>query len=103
VEDKFGMGAPIVLLKHSLDPGATEPAVQYNTVIKMKSALVNIGHASVKHQGGAIVGGRDGKRCVTMDAPIYSKFFGHFQSSMHNRMGEKVVQDFGLSRGSVQK
>jgi hypothetical protein len=32
VEDKFGVGAAIVLLKHSLDPGVTETTVQYNTV-----------------------------------------------------------------------
>jgi hypothetical protein len=45
VEDKFGMGADIVLLKHSLDPGVTETTVQYNNVQKMKSAFVNLYHA----------------------------------------------------------
>jgi hypothetical protein len=45
VEDKFGMGAAIVLLKHSLDPGVTETTVHYNTVRKMKSAFVNLYHA----------------------------------------------------------
>jgi hypothetical protein len=34
VEEKFGMGAFIVLLKHSLDPGVIETTVQYNTVRK---------------------------------------------------------------------
>jgi hypothetical protein len=57
VEDKFGMGAAIVLLKHSLDPGVTETTVQYNTLRKMKSAFVNLYHASVEDQGSAIVGG----------------------------------------------
>jgi hypothetical protein len=71
VEDKFGMGADIVLLKHYLDPGVTETTVKYNTVQKMKSAFVNLYHASVENQGSAIVGGRDGKRFVSMDAPIY--------------------------------
>jgi hypothetical protein len=70
VEDKFGMGAAIVLLKHSLDPGVTETTVQYNIVLKMKSAFVNLYHASVENQGSAIVGGRDGKQFVSMDAPI---------------------------------
>jgi hypothetical protein len=98
VEDKFGMGAAIMLLKHSLDPGATETTVQYNTVRNMKSAFVNLYHASVENQGNIIVGGKDGKRFVSMDAPIYSDFFGRFQAGMHNRMGDKVVQDFGLSR-----
>jgi hypothetical protein len=97
VEDKFGMGAAIVLLKRSLDPRVTETTVQYNTVRKMRSAFVNIYHASVENQGSAIVGERDGKRFVSMDAPIYSEFFGRFQAGMHNRMGDKVVHDFGLS------
>jgi hypothetical protein len=97
------MGAAIVLLKHSLDPGVTETTVQYNTVRKMKSAFVNLYHASVENLGSAIVGGRDGKRFVSMDAPIYSDFCGRFQAGMYNRIGDKVVQDFGLSRGIMQK
>jgi hypothetical protein len=97
------MGAAIVLLKHSLDPGVTETTVQYNTVRKMKSTFVNLYHASMEKQGSTIVRERDGKRFVSMDAPIYSDFFGRFQAGMHNRMGDKVVQDFGLSRGIMQK
>jgi hypothetical protein len=103
VEDKFGMGAAIVLLKHSLNHGVTETTVQYNAMRKMKSTFVNLYHASVENQGSAIVGGRDGKSFVSMDAPIYSEFLGRFQAGMHNRMGDKVVQDFGLSRGIMQK
>jgi hypothetical protein len=95
VEDNFGMGAAIVLLKHSLDPGVTETTVQYNFLIFY--------HALVENQGSAIVGGRDGKRFVSMDAPIYSDLFGRFQAGTHNRMGDKVVQYFGLSRGIMQK
>jgi hypothetical protein len=99
VKDKFGIRAAIVLLKHSLDPGVTETTVQYNTVRKMESAFVNLYHASVENQGSAIVVGRDVKRFVSMDAPIYSDFFGRFQAGMHNRMGDKLVQYFGLPRG----
>jgi hypothetical protein len=57
IEDKFGMGGAIVLLKHYLDPRVTETTEQYNTVQKMKSAFVNLYHASVENQGSAIVGG----------------------------------------------
>jgi hypothetical protein len=103
VKYSFGMGGDIVLLKHYLDPRVTESTVQYNTVRKMKSAFVNVYFVSVENQGSAIVGGRDGKKFVTMEAPIYSEFFGRFQAGMHNRMGDKVVQDFGLSRGVMQK
>jgi hypothetical protein len=97
VEDKFGTGAALMLLKHSLNLGVIETTVQYNTVRKMKSAFVNLYHASVENQGSAIVEERDGKRFVSMDLPIYSEFFGRFQAGMHNRMGDKVVQYFGLS------
>jgi hypothetical protein len=62
----------------------------------MKSAFVNVYFASVENQGIAIVGGRDGKKVVSMEAPIYLEFFGRFQTVMHNSMGDKVVQDFGL-------
>jgi hypothetical protein len=103
VEYKFGMGAAILFLKHSFDPGVTETTVQYNTVQKMKSAFVNMYHASVEYQESAIVGGRYEKRFVSMDAPFYSEFFRRFQAGMHNRMGDKVVQDFVLSRGIMQK
>jgi hypothetical protein len=75
IEDKFGMGDAIVLLKHYSDPGVTETTVKFNTVRKMKSAFVNSYHASVENQGSAISGGRDGKRLVAMDASIYSDFF----------------------------
>jgi hypothetical protein len=79
VEDEFGMGAVIVFLKHSLDPGVTETTVQYNTLQKMKSVFVNLYHASVENQGSAIVGGRYGKRFVSLDAPIYSEFLEGFK------------------------
>jgi hypothetical protein len=38
----------------------TETTVQCNTVRKMKSAFVNLYHASVENQGSAIVGGEMG-------------------------------------------
>jgi hypothetical protein len=66
--------------------------------------LVNIYHALVENQGSAIVGGlRWEKICYNTDTLIYSEFFGRFQAGMHNKMGDKVVQDFGLSWGIMQK
>jgi hypothetical protein len=41
----------------------------------MESAFVNLYHASGENQGSAIVGGIDGKRFVSIDAPLYSDFF----------------------------
>jgi hypothetical protein len=95
VEDKFGMGAAIVLLKHSADPRVTETTVQYNTVQKMKSAFVNFYHVSVENQGSAIVGGRDGKRFVSMDAPIYSDFLEVFNLECITEWETKWFKFFG--------
>jgi hypothetical protein len=61
VEDKFGMGASLILLKHFFYPGSMETMVQYTTVRNKKSAFVNLYHAYVDNQGNAIVGGRYGK------------------------------------------
>jgi hypothetical protein len=35
--EDFGMGATLILLKHSLDPGVTETMVQYNIVRKKRN------------------------------------------------------------------
>jgi hypothetical protein len=43
-------------------------------------------------------------RFISMDAaPIYLELFGRLHAGMHNRIGEKVFQDFCLSRGGMQK
>jgi hypothetical protein len=97
VKDSFGMGVAIFLLKHSLNPGVTESTAQYDTVRKMKSAFVNVYFASVENQGSAIVGGRDWKKVVSMEAPIYSEFLGRFQAGRHSRMGDRVVKVLNYS------
>jgi hypothetical protein len=47
LEDEFGAGAAVIMVKHSMDPGVTESTVQFETVRKMKSAFVNLYKASV--------------------------------------------------------
>jgi hypothetical protein len=47
LEDDFGAGAVVIMVKHSMDPGVTESTVQFETVRKMKSAFVNLYQATV--------------------------------------------------------
>jgi hypothetical protein len=42
LEDEFGAGAAVIMVKHSMDPGVTESTVQFETVRKMKSDFVNL-------------------------------------------------------------
>jgi hypothetical protein len=67
----------------------------------MKSALVNMYHASVENESTEIIGGNDGKKQLVIVAPIYHGWYDIAQVVMHQRMGDKVVQDYGLSREAV--
>jgi hypothetical protein len=64
----------------------------------MKSAFVNMYHASVGNESTAIIGGKDGKKQLALEAPIYHVWYDRAQVEMHHRMGDKVVQDYGLYR-----
>jgi hypothetical protein len=59
VEDEFGVGAAVIMAKHSLDPGLTEITVQFETVHKMKSAFVNLYQASVDNASKAFIEGKE--------------------------------------------
>jgi hypothetical protein len=98
LEDEFGAAAAAIMLKHSLDPGVTESTVQFETVRKMKSAFVHMYHALVENQSTAIIGGKDGKNQSVLGTPIYHGWYDRAQVGMHHRMGDKVVQDYGLSQ-----
>jgi hypothetical protein len=46
VKDKTNAGGAASILCHSLDPGRMEDTVQFETVRKMKSVMVNMAHAA---------------------------------------------------------
>jgi hypothetical protein len=98
LEDEFGAGAAAIMARHSMDPGITEDTVQFETVRKMKSAFVNLYQASVENASTAVIGGKDGKKQLVMGVPIYHGWYDRAQTGMHHRMGDKIVQDYGLSR-----
>jgi hypothetical protein len=98
LEDEFGAGAAAIMARHSMDPGITEDTVQFETVRKMKSAFVNLYQASVENTSTAVIGGKDGKKQLVMGVPIYHGWYDRSQTGMHHRMGDKIVQDYGISR-----
>jgi hypothetical protein len=101
LEDEFWDGAAAIMARHSTDPGITEDTVQFETVRKMKSAFVNLYQASVENASTAVIGGKDGKKQLVMGVPICNGWYDRSQTVMHHRMGDKIVQDYGLSRNAA--
>jgi hypothetical protein len=101
LEDEFGAGAAVIMAKHSMDQGVTESTVQFEMVRKMKSAFVNLYQASVDNVSTAVIGGKEGERQLVMGVLIYHGWYERAKTGMHHRMGDKVVQDYGLSRKAV--
>jgi hypothetical protein len=98
LKDEFGAGVAVIILTHSLDPGVMGDMVQYETVRKSKSAPVNMYDASVENKGTSISGGEDGKKLLVLGAPVYHGWYDRAQVGMHHRMGDNVVQNYGLSK-----
>jgi hypothetical protein len=98
LEDEFGAGEAAIMARHSMDPGITEDMVQYETVQKMKSVFVNLYQASVENASMVVIGGKDEKKQLVMGVPIYHYWHDRAHTGMYHRMGDKVVQDYGLSR-----
>jgi hypothetical protein len=98
LEDEFGDGTTIIMARHSMDPGITDDTVQFETVRKMKSAFVNLYQASEENTSTAVIGGKGGTKQLVMRVTIYHGWDDRMQTGMHHRMGDKVVQDYGLSR-----
>jgi hypothetical protein len=65
---------------------------------KMKSSFVSLYQASVDNASMAVIGGKDGKMKLVMGVPIYHGFYDRAHTGMHHRTGDKVVQEYGLSR-----
>jgi hypothetical protein len=97
LEDEFVAASAAMMLKHSLDPGVKESNVQFETVRKMESACVDMCHTSVESESTAIIGGKDGKNQLVLGDPIYHGWYDRAQVGMHHRMGDKAIQDYGLS------
>jgi hypothetical protein len=96
LEDKFGMGAAIVILQLSLNPGKYDRHVQFGTIRKFRSAFSNAYHAS-KEGLDAMVMAKDTRKLTVTKCPTYSQWFEKFMKGCHKRMGEIVRPDRALS------
>jgi hypothetical protein len=103
VKDKINAGGAAVILRHSLDPGRTEDTVQFETVRKMKSEMVNMDHAASGVDIKPTVGGSECKKYIIMGDCIFHDWFDQFMRGMHNRMGDNVQQDLGLTADIMVK
>jgi hypothetical protein len=96
LKDKHGMGLAVCVLMRSLDAGKNEATLQFSTTQKMKSAFSNIWKASVHGGEGAVVV-RDMAKSFHSTCPSHGEFFERFSKGLHERMGDKVRQDMGIS------
>lgn len=73
IDDTFGMGAAIVMLQQSLQPGKYDKTIQFGTVRKFRSAFSNVYHASSEGQQ-AMVMAKDTRKLTVIKFPTYGEF-----------------------------
>jgi hypothetical protein len=69
----------------------------------MKSAFVKLYQASVDNASTAVIGGKEGEKQLVMGvrAHLPRLVYDRANTGMHHWIGDKVVQDYGLSRKAV--
>ncbi len=97
VDDNFGMGAAIVMLQLSLQPGRNDKHMQFSSVRKFRSAFSNAYQASVEGQQAAVMA-KDTRKLVVTKCPTYEDFFQRFVRGLHKRMGDITRQDKALAQ-----
>jgi hypothetical protein len=96
VKDLVGMSVAVCILLRSLDMGKNEPTVQFSTTQKMKTSFANMWRASLHGGEGAVVA-RDTVKLFHTTCPTHGDWFERFTKGMHERMGDKVKQDLGIT------
>jgi hypothetical protein len=102
-KDKTNAGGTAVIMRHSLDPGRMEDTIQFETVRKMKSSMVNMAHAAAGCYGKPAVGGSEGKKYIITGDWVFHDWFDRFMRGMHNHMGDNVQQDLCLTADIMVK
>jgi hypothetical protein len=64
----------------------------------MKSVFVNLYQASVENASTAVIRGKDGNNQLFMGVTICHGWYDRAQTGLYHRMGDTVVQYYGLSR-----
>ena len=96
VTDSHGMGLAVCMLRRSLDVGKNERTIQFATTQKMKSSYANVWRASINGNIGAVAV-RDTAKMTYSSCPTHGEWFERFTRGMHERMGDKVIQDLGIT------
>jgi hypothetical protein len=96
LKDVDGMGAAAIQLLKTLDPGITEPLVQYSTAKGITTALGAMWEVSVQSKEETVMVCDMSKSYVTAN-PVKSQWYKRFLKGMHKRMGDKVKQDKAIS------
>jgi hypothetical protein len=94
--DIHGMGLAVCILMRSLDGGKNEKTLQFSTTQKMKTAFSNVWRASLRGGVGAVVV-RDTAKMFHTTCPTHADWFERFTKGMHERMGDRVKQDLGIT------
>ena len=90
------MGLAVCMLRRSLDTGKNERTIQFATTQKMKSSYANVWRASINGNIGAVAV-RDTAKMTYSSCPTHGEWFERFTRGMHERMGDKVIQDLGIT------
>ena len=94
--DVQGMSLAVCVLLRTLDPGKNESTIQFSTAQKLKSSFANMYRASTIGSDGAVMT-RDTTKMFHSTCPTHGDWFERFNKGMHERMGDKVMQDLGVS------
>ena len=96
VVDKQGMGLACCVLLRTLDDGRNEDTVQFSTALKLKTSFANMWRASLHGSKSSVIA-RDVTKLFTTTCPTHGEWFERFQKGLHERMGDMVKQDLGIS------
>lgn len=97
LEDNFGAGLAVVVLKKSLTKGRNDKFVQFSTARRMRSTYSNFWYASVNTPLTGLSNFDDKRSSFLSEAPSSSFWFSRFIQGFHGRVGDKVKQDLGIS------
>ena len=97
IEDNWGMGIALIVLRKSLDKGKYAETVQYDTARRIRSAYSNVWGASIHCMTNGVMA-KDTMKSFLTQCPTYSLWFERFMRGMHSRMGDDHRPDLALSK-----
>ena len=97
LEDKQGMKVAIAVLDRSLDKGAYEATVQWDTFRRQMSAVTNISQAAVGGPGNS-VGAYERNRMYISEVVTHKFWFSRFMQGIHKQVGQIRKPDRVLTK-----